>query len=50
MAKYREAGQVPSVTAQKLRSLRSIIHLELAGVVLIVLMAAMMPKGVGLTF
>ena len=41
-------GQVPSVDARKMRSLRSIIHLELAGVVLILLMAALMAKGVGL--
>jgi putative membrane protein len=42
-------GQVPSVSAQKLRSLRSIIHLELVGIVLILLMAALMAKGVGVT-
>ena len=41
-------GQVPNVDAQRMRSLRSIIHLELAGVVLILLMAALMAKGVGL--
>ena len=41
-------GQVPSVSAQRLRSLRSIIHLELVGVVLIILMAALMAKGIGL--
>ena len=41
-------GQVPSVNAQKIRSLRSIIHLELAGVILILLMAALMAKGIGL--
>jgi putative membrane protein len=41
-------GQVPQVSAEKLRSVRSIIHLELAGVVLIILMAAMMAKGIGL--
>ena len=41
-------GQVPSVDTQKMRLLRSIIHLELAGVVLILLMAALMAKGVGL--
>src|SRR5262245_29606986 len=41
-------GQVPSVDAQRMQRLRSIIHLELAGVVLILLMAALMAKGVGL--
>jgi putative membrane protein len=41
-------GQAPNVEAAKMRSLRSIIHLELAGVALILLMAALMAKGVGL--
>jgi putative membrane protein len=41
-------GQLPDLTPQKLRSLRSIIHLELVGVVLILLCAALMAKGVGL--
>ena len=41
-------GQAPSVSAEKLRSLRSIVHLELAGVVAIILMAALMAKGIGL--
>jgi putative membrane protein len=46
--KVVKQGQVPSADARKIRSLRSIIHLELAGVVLILLMAALMAKGVGL--
>ena len=41
-------GQTPGVDADRLRRLRSIIHLELAGVVLILLMAALMAKGIGL--
>jgi putative membrane protein len=41
-------GQVPIVEAPKLRRLRFIIHLELMGIVLILLMAALMAKGVGL--
>ena len=41
-------GQAPNVEAARIRSLRSIIHLELAGVALILLMAALMAKGVGL--
>jgi len=41
-------GQLPDVSVQRLRSLRSIIHLELVGVVLIILCAALMAKGVGL--
>lgn len=42
------AGQVPTVTPEKMKSLHSIIHLEMAAVVLIILFAAMMAKGVGL--
>jgi putative membrane protein len=41
-------GKPPPVSASKVRMLRSIIHLELVGVVLIVLFAAMMAKGIGL--
>ena len=41
-------GQAPSVSPERVRRLRSIIHWELVGVVLIILMAALMAKGVGL--
>jgi putative membrane protein len=41
-------GQAPSVSPDKVRSLRSIIHWELVGIVVIILMAALMAKGVGL--
>ena len=41
-------GQAPTVSAARLRRLRTIIHLELVGVVLILLMAALMAKGIGL--
>jgi putative membrane protein len=41
-------GQVPQVSSAKMRSVRSIIHVELAGIVLIILMAALMAKSVGL--
>ena len=41
-------GQAPSVSPDKVRALRSIMHWELAGVVAIILMAALMAKGVGL--
>lgn len=37
-------GQAPSVSAERVRSLRSIIHWELVGVVVIILMAALMAK------
>jgi putative membrane protein len=43
-----KSGQVPAVSAEKLKSIRSIIHYEMAGVVLIILCAALMAKGVGL--
>lgn len=42
------AGQVPQVTAQKLGTLRRLIHWELAGIVLILLFAAMMARGVSI--
>lgn len=43
-----KAGQVPSVSPQKLKSIRSIIHYEMVGIVVIILCAALMAKGVGL--
>jgi putative membrane protein len=43
-----KAGQVPVVTAAKIKSIRSIIHYEMMGVVLIILCAALMAKGIGL--
>jgi putative membrane protein len=42
-------GKAPTVTPAKLQSLRLIIHLELVGVVVIILMAVLMAKGIGLT-
>jgi putative membrane protein len=43
------AGQVPTVTPERLKTARTIIHLELVAIVLIVLMAALMAKGIGIT-
>jgi putative membrane protein len=43
--KAMRAGQMPQVSAQKLVMVRKIIHWELAGVVLILLFAAMMARG-----
>jgi putative membrane protein len=43
-----KAGQVPKVAPEKLKQVRSIIHGELAGVVLILLFAALMARGIGL--
>ena len=45
---WMRQGQAPTVSAARLRRLRTIIHLELVGVVLILLMAALMAKGIGL--
>jgi putative membrane protein len=41
-----QAGQMPQVTAQKLATLRTVIHWELAGIVFILLFAAMMARGI----
>ena len=38
-------GQVPAVSEQKLRFIRKIIHGELAAIVIILLCAAIMPRG-----
>jgi putative membrane protein len=43
-----KAGQVPSVAPERIKSIRSIIHYEMLGVVLIILCAALMAKGIGL--
>ena len=40
-------GEVPAVSAGKLRSLRAVIHWQLVGVVLILLCAALMARGIG---
>ena len=42
-----KGGQVPAVAPGKVRQVRSIIHFEMAGVVVILLMAALMAKGIG---
>lgn len=42
--KATKQGQVPTVTAGKLKQLRMIVHLELLSVVLIILCAAMMAR------
>jgi len=40
-------GQLPALTDRKLASIRSVIHWEVAGVVLILFCAALMAKGAG---
>jgi len=39
--------RAPSVSAPRMRAMRAVIHWELAGVVLILLCAALMARGVG---
>jgi len=45
--KSLKQGQMPALTDRKIASIRSVIHWELAGVVVIILCAALMAKGVG---
>ena len=42
-----KAGQVPAVSGDKLKSVRSIIHYEMVGAVLIILFATLMARGIG---
>src|SRR5262245_8364966 len=44
-----KAGEVPTVEPGRLRSIRTVIHLELMGIVLILLCAALMAKGIGIS-
>ena len=41
-------GQIPVVSDERMRRVRLLLHLELVGVVLIILCAALMAKGIGL--
>ncbi len=45
--KALRAGQLPVVEAEKLRAVRSVIHLELAAVALIPPLAALAARGIG---
>jgi putative membrane protein len=42
-----KAGKVPTVEPNRLRSIRTVIHLELVGIVVILFCAALMAKGIG---
>jgi len=42
-----KAGQVPAVAPEKLKSVAMIVHIELTAIVIILLMAALMAKGIG---
>ena len=46
-SKALKHGQAPSLGAEKQRKLRAVMHLELVGVVLIILCAALTARGVG---
>ena len=43
-----KAGRVPTLEPTRLNSIRTIIHLELVGIVIILLCAALMAKGIGI--
>lgn len=45
--KALKAGEAPAVSQEKIRRVRVLIHSELTGVVLIILCAALMARGVG---
>ena len=45
--KYLSLGQAPAVSEGRLRSIRTILHVEMAGVVLILLCAVLTARGVG---
>jgi putative membrane protein len=40
-------GRAPAVSAKRQRTIRSVLHVELAAVVLLVLNAALMARGIG---
>ncbi len=46
-SKSLKQGRMPALTERKIASIRSVIHWELAAVVVIILCAALMAKGVG---
>ena len=45
-----KAGQVPNVSPAKIKQVRSIIHYELMAAVLIMALAALMARGIGLFY
>lgn len=40
-------GRIPDLNSRKLRAIRSVMHWELTGIVLIILCAALMARGIG---
>lgn len=45
--KSLQQNQIPVVDSRRLRSIHSVIHVELAGIVLLILCAALMARGAG---
>lgn len=45
--KSTSEGKIPAATPAQVRAIRTIVHLELVGVVLILLCAALMARGIG---
>jgi len=41
-------GKAPTIDAAALRKVRAVVHVELAGVVVLIVMAAMMARGIGM--
>lgn len=46
-SKALRQGSLPEPSAQKMRAIRAVVHWELAGLVLMILCAALMARGVG---
>jgi putative membrane protein len=47
LGRAAKLGQQPAMTGVSVRNVRRVVHVQLAGVVLILLCAAMMARGVG---
>lgn len=47
LGKAAKLGQQPAMTGVSLRNVRRVVHVQLAGIVLILLCAAMMARGLG---
>jgi putative membrane protein len=48
-SKFLKTGRLPAITSKKIHLIRRLIHIELVGVVIIILAAALMAKGFGYT-
>jgi putative membrane protein len=46
-SKVLKTGRLPAITSKRIYLIRSLIHIEQIGVVIIILAAALMAKGVG---